>query len=315
MTSTGAKGSNVNFSQITGHARPAGARGSTRAPLDERQDPPCFQRHDTARARGYITDRFLTGVRPPEFYFHCMAGREGLVDTAVKTSRSGYLQRCLIKHLEALRSRTITRCARRPTAPSSSSSPARTASTSPSRASSSAPEFSRATRNSCAWNLERAEAGGGGAQVARRGFAGCETGSAGDGAEAAAPPPLWAPSPGGALGVVSGGLRRKDPGPEDFSPRKAPPRPPPAAAAAETREKIQEEQEGRGVQGRSLARGGGAAAAAEEFKRPTTCGALAQVLWRRPGEASGCVAAQSVGEPSTQMTLNTFPSPVAARRT
>ena len=30
---------------------------------------------------------------PQEFFFHCMAGREGLVDTAVKTSRSGYLQR------------------------------------------------------------------------------------------------------------------------------------------------------------------------------------------------------------------------------
>ena len=35
-----------------------------------------------------------------EFFFHCMAGREGLVDTAVKTSRSGYLQRCLVKLLE-----------------------------------------------------------------------------------------------------------------------------------------------------------------------------------------------------------------------
>jgi DNA-directed RNA polymerase I subunit RPA1 len=48
-------------------------------------------------------DRFLTGVRPQEYYFHCMAGREGLVDTAVKTSRSGYLQRCLVKHLEELK--------------------------------------------------------------------------------------------------------------------------------------------------------------------------------------------------------------------
>lgn len=38
-----------------------------------------------------------------EYYFHCMAGREGLVDTAVKTSRSGYLQRCLVKHLEELK--------------------------------------------------------------------------------------------------------------------------------------------------------------------------------------------------------------------
>ena len=32
-----------------------------------------------------------------------MAGREGLVDTTVKTSRSGYLQRCLVKNLEPLR--------------------------------------------------------------------------------------------------------------------------------------------------------------------------------------------------------------------
>ncbi len=38
-----------------------------------------------------------------EYYFHCMAGREGLVDTTVKTSRSGYLQRCLVKNLESLR--------------------------------------------------------------------------------------------------------------------------------------------------------------------------------------------------------------------
>ena len=45
---------------------------------------------------------FIAGVRPAEYYFHCMAGREGLVDTAVKTSRSGYLQRCLVKHLEEL---------------------------------------------------------------------------------------------------------------------------------------------------------------------------------------------------------------------
>lgn len=49
-----------------------------------------------------MSGRFLTGIRPQEYFFHCMAGREGLVDTAVKTSRSGYLQRCLVKHLESL---------------------------------------------------------------------------------------------------------------------------------------------------------------------------------------------------------------------
>jgi DNA-directed RNA polymerase I subunit RPA1 len=41
------------------------------------------------RAGGFISDRFLTGIRPQDYFFHCMSGREGLVDTAVKTSRSG----------------------------------------------------------------------------------------------------------------------------------------------------------------------------------------------------------------------------------
>ena len=44
----------------------------------------------------------MTGIQPQEFFCHCMAGREGLMDTACKTSRSGYLQRCLIKLLEGL---------------------------------------------------------------------------------------------------------------------------------------------------------------------------------------------------------------------
>ncbi|KAH9943303.1 beta and beta-prime subunits of DNA dependent RNA-polymerase [Epithele typhae] len=65
---------------------------------------PSFKPFETrAIAGGYVASRFLTGVKPQEFFFHCMAGREGLIDTAVKTSRSGYLQRCLIKHLEGIR--------------------------------------------------------------------------------------------------------------------------------------------------------------------------------------------------------------------
>lgn len=64
---------------------------------------PSFVPYDPSpRAGGHIADRFLTGLRPQDYFFHCMSGREGLVDTAVKTSRSGYLQRCLVKHLEDL---------------------------------------------------------------------------------------------------------------------------------------------------------------------------------------------------------------------
>ena len=65
---------------------------------------PSFYAFDpNPRASGFIGDCFLGGLREQEFYFHCMAGRQGLIDTAVKTSRSGYLQRCLMKHLQSLK--------------------------------------------------------------------------------------------------------------------------------------------------------------------------------------------------------------------
>jgi DNA-directed RNA polymerase I subunit RPA1 len=53
-------------------------------------------------SNGFISNRFVTGINQSEFFFHCMAGREGLLDTAVKTSQSGYIQRSLIKHLESI---------------------------------------------------------------------------------------------------------------------------------------------------------------------------------------------------------------------
>ncbi|KAJ3039738.1 hypothetical protein HK097_002758 [Rhizophlyctis rosea] len=104
MTVSGAKGSNVNVSQISCLLGQQELEGRRVPVMVSGKTLPSFRRFDQgARAGGYITGRFLTGVRPQEYFFHCMAGREGLIDTAVKTSRSGYLQRCLIKHLEGLR--------------------------------------------------------------------------------------------------------------------------------------------------------------------------------------------------------------------
>ncbi|KAJ3195643.1 hypothetical protein HK101_011458 [Irineochytrium annulatum] len=120
MTVSGAKGSSVNVSQIScllGQQELEGRRVPT---MVSGKTLPSFRPFDpSARAGGFIAGRFLTGIKPQEYYFHCrfyrlnaterlnslagMAGREGLIDTAVKTSRSGYLQRCLIKHLEGLR--------------------------------------------------------------------------------------------------------------------------------------------------------------------------------------------------------------------
>jgi hypothetical protein len=47
--------------------------------------------------RGFVANSFFSGLTPSEFFFHTMAGREGLVDTAVKTAETGYMSRRLMK--------------------------------------------------------------------------------------------------------------------------------------------------------------------------------------------------------------------------
>lgn len=103
MTVSGAKGSRVNQSMMSCLLGQQELEGK-RPPLMPTGRPlPMFEPYDPDPAgQGFIASRFLSGYTPAEYYFHCMAGREGLIDTAVKTSRSGYLQRCLIKHMESL---------------------------------------------------------------------------------------------------------------------------------------------------------------------------------------------------------------------
>ncbi|KAL6145258.1 hypothetical protein ACLB2K_055946 [Fragaria x ananassa] len=104
MTSSGAKGGVANLQQIASYLGQQELEGKRVPQMVSGKTLPCFPPWDwSPRAGGFIIDRFLTGLHPQEYYFHCMAGREGLVDTAVKTSRSGYLQRCLIKNLECLK--------------------------------------------------------------------------------------------------------------------------------------------------------------------------------------------------------------------
>ena len=54
-------------------------------------------------SRGFISSNFMNGLNPQEYFFHAMAGREGVIDTAVKTASSGYLQRRLVKSMEDLK--------------------------------------------------------------------------------------------------------------------------------------------------------------------------------------------------------------------
>ncbi|KAK3946231.1 hypothetical protein QBC46DRAFT_301459 [Diplogelasinospora grovesii] len=103
MTTSGAKGSSVNANLISCNLGQQVLEGRRVPIMVSGKSLPSFKPYDVdIRAGGYIVQRFLTGIRPQEYYFHHMAGREGLIDTAVKTSRSGYLQRCLIKGMEGL---------------------------------------------------------------------------------------------------------------------------------------------------------------------------------------------------------------------
>lgn len=104
MTGTGAKGTAVNANLISCNLGQQVLEGRRVPVMVSGKTLPSFKPFETkVRAGGYITDRFLTGIRPQEYFFHAMAGREGLIDTAIKTASSGYLQRCLIKGMEGLK--------------------------------------------------------------------------------------------------------------------------------------------------------------------------------------------------------------------
>jgi DNA-directed RNA polymerase I subunit RPA1 len=103
MFLSGGKGTQVNCVQISCTLGQISLEGRRPPLMLNGASLPSFLPYDVSpQAGGFASGRFLTGLRPQEYFFHCMAGREGLVDTAVKTSHSGYLQRCLIKHLEGI---------------------------------------------------------------------------------------------------------------------------------------------------------------------------------------------------------------------
>ncbi|XP_069956974.1 DNA-directed RNA polymerase I subunit RPA1 [Cherax quadricarinatus] len=103
MVDTGAKGSKVNMNQIASLFGSVAIDGK-RMPLSiTGRSLPSFKPYDpNPVAGGYISNRFMTGINPQSYFFLCIVGRDSLQHTAVKTADSGYLQRCLIKHLEGI---------------------------------------------------------------------------------------------------------------------------------------------------------------------------------------------------------------------
>jgi DNA-directed RNA polymerase subunit A' len=104
MTRSGARGSSLNIGQMMGSVGQQSIRGKRIMRGYEDRTLPHFKGNDaTPIARGFVYNCYRDGLTPLEFFFHAMGGREGLVDTAVRTQQSGYMQRRLINALEHLR--------------------------------------------------------------------------------------------------------------------------------------------------------------------------------------------------------------------
>jgi DNA-directed RNA polymerase subunit A' len=104
MTRSGARGSSLNIGQMMGSVGQQAIRGKRIMRGYMNRTLPHYNKHDpTPEARGFVYNCYRDGLTPIEFFFHAMGGREGLVDTAVRTQQSGYMQRRLINALEHLR--------------------------------------------------------------------------------------------------------------------------------------------------------------------------------------------------------------------
>ena len=103
MAQSGARGSLLNLTQMAGCVGQQAVRGERVNRGFEERTLSHFPRNDkSAAAHGFVENSYTRGLNPTEFFFHAMGGREGLVDTAVRTSKSGYLQRRLINALTEL---------------------------------------------------------------------------------------------------------------------------------------------------------------------------------------------------------------------
>ena len=103
MFNAGSKGTEINIQQMTACLGQQNVDGK-RIPYGfEHRTLPHFHKYDDSpAARGFVESSYINGLSPQELFFHAMGGRIGLIDTAVKTSTTGYIQRRLIKGLEDL---------------------------------------------------------------------------------------------------------------------------------------------------------------------------------------------------------------------
>jgi DNA-directed RNA polymerase subunit A' len=104
MARTGARGSSLNLGQMTAALGQQSVRGKRVEKGMRGRSLSHFIWNDLApEAKGFVKSNYRDGLNPTEFFFHAMGGREGLVDTAVRTQQSGYMQRRLVNAMEHLK--------------------------------------------------------------------------------------------------------------------------------------------------------------------------------------------------------------------
>jgi DNA-directed RNA polymerase II subunit RPB1 len=105
----GSKGSELNISQIIACVGQQNVQGKRIRYGFKQRTLPHFAKDDLGmESRGFVENSYLRGLTPQEFFFHAMGGREGCIDTAVKTSETGYIQRRLVKAMETVMARYDT---------------------------------------------------------------------------------------------------------------------------------------------------------------------------------------------------------------
>jgi DNA-directed RNA polymerase II subunit RPB1 len=107
MVSAGSKGKTINIAQMIACLGQQNVDGKRIPNSFNDRSLPHFCKYDISpESKGFVESSFIQGLKPQEFFFHAMGGREGLIDTAVKTSETGYIQRKLIKAMEDLKTQS-----------------------------------------------------------------------------------------------------------------------------------------------------------------------------------------------------------------
>ena len=104
MITPGASGSMLNITQIGCCVGQQSLSGRRIAFGYKDRTLSLFKRGDLSpESRGFVKSSFFKGLTPKEFFFVAMTGRDGLMDTALRTPKSGYLYRRLVSALEDLK--------------------------------------------------------------------------------------------------------------------------------------------------------------------------------------------------------------------